>query len=92
MITDQKRVTSQITGSKKQSEERAALFAVRVHLPCYVMWLTALITIVRLLMTQGGTSNPHLIVSRRISSEIEPVGGNGVLVPLQSNAGHVGDM
>ena len=59
---------------------------------CLVMWLTALITIVRLLMTQGGTSNPHLIVSRRISSEIEPVGGNGVLVPLQSNAGHVRDM
>lgn len=26
--------TSQITGGKKQSEERAALFAVRVHLPC----------------------------------------------------------
>jgi len=25
----------QITGGKKQSEERAALFAVRVHLPCY---------------------------------------------------------
>jgi len=30
-------LTSQITGSKKQSDEEreAALFAVRVHLPCY---------------------------------------------------------
>jgi len=28
-------LTSQITGGKKQSEERAALFAVRVHLHCY---------------------------------------------------------
>jgi len=27
-------LTSQITGGKKQSEERAALFAVRVNLPC----------------------------------------------------------
>jgi hypothetical protein len=27
-------ITLQITGSKKQSEERAALFTVRVHLPC----------------------------------------------------------
>jgi hypothetical protein len=27
-------LTAQITGGKKQSEERAALFAVRVHLPC----------------------------------------------------------
>jgi len=27
-------LTPQITGGKKQSEERAALFAVRVHLPC----------------------------------------------------------
>jgi hypothetical protein len=26
--------TLQITGGKKQREERAALFAVRVHLPC----------------------------------------------------------
>ena len=30
-------LTSQITGGKKQSEERAALFAVRVHLPCYAL-------------------------------------------------------
>jgi hypothetical protein len=27
-------ITLQITGGKKQSEERAALFAVQVHLPC----------------------------------------------------------
>jgi hypothetical protein len=27
-------LTSQITGGKKKSEERAAIFAVRVHLPC----------------------------------------------------------
>ena len=56
------------------------------------MWLTALARIVRLLMTRGGTSNLHQIVYRRISSEIEPVGGNGDLVPLQPNAGHGGDM
>jgi len=28
-------LTSQITGGKKQSDEGAALFAVRVHLPCW---------------------------------------------------------
>ena len=28
------RLTSQITGGQKQSEEQAALFAVRVNLPC----------------------------------------------------------
>ena len=61
-------------------------------LDAIVMWLTALARIVRLLMTRGGTSNLHQIVYRRISSEIEPVGGNGVLVPLQPNAGHGGDM
>jgi hypothetical protein len=34
------RITSQITGGKKQSDEGAALFAVRVHLPCYaILWL-----------------------------------------------------
>jgi len=30
---------SQITGGEKQSDEGAALFAVRVHLPCYAIWL-----------------------------------------------------
>ena len=30
-------LTSQITGGKKQSDEGAALFAVRVHLPCYAI-------------------------------------------------------
>ena len=30
-------LTSQITGAKTQSEERAALFCVRVHLPCYAL-------------------------------------------------------
>ena len=64
----------------------------RVRWMPLVMWLTALARIVRLLMTRGGTSNLHQIVYRRISSEIEPVGGNGVLVPLQPNAGHGGDM
>ena len=29
----------QITGSKKQSEERAALIAVRANLACYVFYL-----------------------------------------------------
>jgi hypothetical protein len=29
-------ITPQITGGKKQSDEGAALFAVRVNLPCYV--------------------------------------------------------
>ena len=57
-----------------------------------VIWLTALITIVRLLMTQSETSNFLQVVSRRILSEIEPVGGNGVLVPLQPNTRHIGDM
>ena len=56
------------------------------------MWLTALITIVRLLMTQGETSNVQQVVSHRNSSDIETVGGNRILIPLQSNAGHVGDM
>jgi len=61
---------------------------------CTVVWEggAARLLIVRLLMTRGGTSNLHQIVYRRISSEIEPVGGNGVLVPLQPNAGHGGDM
>ena len=31
MLNLRERLTPQITGSKKQSEERAALFAVRVH-------------------------------------------------------------
>jgi|TARA_Y100000310_G_C19985826_1_gene491868 hypothetical protein len=31
--------TPQITGGKKQSEERTALIAVRVHLPCYAIAL-----------------------------------------------------
>jgi len=35
-----KRLTSQITGGKKQSDEGAALFAVRVHLPCCTKPLT----------------------------------------------------
>jgi hypothetical protein len=34
------------------------------------MWLTALITIIRLLMTQNETSNVEQFVSRRISSDI----------------------
>ena len=38
------------------------------------------------------TSNLHQIASQRNSSDIEPVAGNGILIPLQSNAGHVGDM
>jgi hypothetical protein len=32
-------LTPQITGGKKQSDEGAALFAVRVHLLCYVIVL-----------------------------------------------------
>jgi hypothetical protein len=32
-------LTSQITGGKKQSDEGAALFAVRVHLPCYAIFV-----------------------------------------------------
>jgi len=39
----QKHITPHITGSKKQSEERAALFAVRVHVivscQLYASWL-----------------------------------------------------
>jgi hypothetical protein len=31
------RITPQITRSKKHSEEQAALFAVRVNFPCYVI-------------------------------------------------------
>jgi hypothetical protein len=37
-------------------------------------------------------SNFHQIASQLDSSDIEPVGGNGVLIPLQTNAGHIGDM
>ena len=33
----QARLTAQITGGEKHSEERAALFDVRVNLPCYVL-------------------------------------------------------
>jgi len=33
-LLDHDRLTPQITGSKKQRDEGAVLFAVRVHLPC----------------------------------------------------------
>ena len=36
-------LTTQITGGKKHSEERAALFAVRVHLPCYVFFASLIL-------------------------------------------------
>jgi hypothetical protein len=35
-LVDFTRLTPQFTGGKKQSEERTALFAVRVKLSCYV--------------------------------------------------------
>ena len=41
---------------------------------------------------QSQTSNFHQIAFQWNSSDIEPVGGNGILIPLQSNAGDVGDM
>ena len=35
-IVSPSHITSQFTGGKKHSEERTALFTVRVKLPCYV--------------------------------------------------------